>query len=350
VEHTKRWPKLIALLAMIGLAGAASQAAPRRVIIDTDPGVDDAMAILLALNSPELRVEALTVVAGNVETAQGLENALKIVSLANRCDVVVAGGAQHPLNQKLITAQFWHGKNGLAGVELPASKCKADSRFGPDLIIEMVHKYPHELTLIPVGPLTNIALAVSKDPSIAALVHDIVIMGGSVSGGNVNGAAEANIYNDPEAAQIVFNAGWMVTMIGSDVGERTLMTRKYLTELQASHAPQSDFVAKLADFYLTRSEKSGYSGAAMYDPLAVGAVIDPTLVTLKDMHVDVETKGEFTRGETVANRMGSNENNVLHGDHYEIEGVVELKANARVCLASDADRFLNLFFSRIRGK
>jgi len=345
-----RCPKLIVLLVLIGLASAASQAAPRRVIIDTDPGVDDAMAILLALNSPELRIEALTVVAGNVETAQGLENALKIVSLANRCDVAVAGGAQHPLNQKLITAQFWHGKNGLAGVELPASKCKADSRFGPDLIIEMVHKYPHELTLIPVGPLTNIALAVSKDPSIASLVRDIVIMGGSVSGGNVNGAAEANIYNDPEAAQIVFNAGWMVTMIGSDVGERTLMTRKYLTELQASHGPQSDFVARLADFYLTRSEKSGYSGAAMYDPLAVGAVIDPTLVTLRDMHVDVETKGEFTRGETVANRMGSNENNVLHGDHYEIEGVIELKPNARVCLASDAGRFLSLFFSRIRGK
>ncbi len=350
MEHTKRWPTLIVLLVLIGLAAATSEAAPRRVIIDTDPGVDDAMAILLALNSPELRVEALTVVAGNVETAQGLENALKILSLAGRCDIVVAGGARHPLNQKLITAQFWHGKNGLAGVELPASKCKADARFGPDLIIEMVHKYPHELTLIPVGPLTNIALAVSKDPSIASLVRDVVIMGGSITGGNVNGAAEANIYNDPEAAQIVFNAGWMVTMIGSDVGERTLMTRKYLTELQANPGPQSDFVAKLADFYLTRSEKSGYSGAAMYDPLAVGTVIDPTLVMLKDMHVDVETKGEFTRGETVANRMGSNENNVLHGDHYEIEGVIELKPNARVCLTSDADRFLDLFVSRIRGK
>jgi inosine-uridine nucleoside N-ribohydrolase len=320
------------------------------VIIDTDPGIDDAMAILLALSSPELKVEALTVVPGNVDAKQGLENALKIVSLAGRCDVAVAGGAQHPLSQKLITAQYWHGKNGLAGVELPPSKCERDARFGPDLIIEMVHKYPHELTLIPVGPLTNIALAVSKDPSIAYLVRDVVIMGGSISGGNVNGAAEANIYNDPEAAQIVFNAGWMVTMVGSDVGERTLMTRKHLAELQASHGAQSDFVGKLANFYLTRSENSGYSGAAMYDPLAVGTVIDPTLVTLKDMHVDVETKGEFTRGETVANRMGSNENNVLHGDHYEIEGVIQLKPNARVCVASDGERFLNLFFSRIRGK
>ena len=332
------------------LASAFTETTPRRVIIDTDPGTDDAMAIILALNSPELKVEALTVVPGNVDGRQGLENALKIVSLAGRCDVTVAGGAQHPLNQKLITAQFWHGKNGLADVELPPSKCKADPRFGPDLIIEMIHKFPHEITLIPVGPLTNIALAVSKDPSIAGLVKDIVIMGGSITGGNVNGAAEANIYNDPEAAQIVFNAGWMVTMVGSDVGERTLITRKYLALLQSSRGPQSDFIAKIADFYLTRSEKSGYSGAAMYDPLAVGIALDPTLGTLKEMYVDVETKGEFTRGETVANRMGSNENNVLHGDHYEIEGVIKLKLNARVCLASDADRFLQLFVSRVKGK
>lgn len=334
----------------ICMIASSVAAASQRVIIDTDPGVDDAMAILLALNSPELNVEALTVVPGNVDGKQGLENALKIVSLAGRCDVLVAGGAQHPLNQKLITAQYWHGPNGLAGVELPASKCKADTRFGPDLILELVHKYPHEITLIPVGPLTNIALAVSKDPSIASLVKDIVIMGGSITGGNVNGAAEANIYNDPEAAAIVFNAGWTVTMIGSDVGERTIMTRKHLTELQSMHGPQSDFIGKLADFYITRSEKSGYQGAAMYDPLAVATVIDPSLVTLKDMHVDVETRGEFTRGETVANRMGYNEKNVLHGDHYEIDGLEEIKPNARVCLASDADRFLRLFVNRIKGK
>jgi inosine-uridine nucleoside N-ribohydrolase len=342
---TKFFFALVAILAIFSAASAQT-----RVIIDTDPGVDDAFAILLALNSPELKVEALTVVPGNVDGKQGLENALKIVSLANRCDVAVAGGAQHPLNQKLITAQYWHGPNGLAGVQLPSSKCKADPRFGPDLIIELIHKYPHQLTLIPVGPLTNIALAVSKDPSIASLVKDIVIMGGSITGGNVNGAAEANIYNDPEAAAIVFNAGWMVTMVGSDVGERTLITRKYLADLQSLHGPESDFVAKLADFYLTRSEKSGYQGAAMYDPLAVGTVIDPTLVTIKDMHVDVETKGEFTRGETVANRMGSNENNVLHGDHYEIEGAIDLKPNAKVALTSDADKFLKLFITRIKGK
>lgn len=327
-----------------------AQTPPRRVIIDTDPGTDDALAILLALNSPELKVEALTVVPGNVVVEQGLENALKLMSLANRCDIPVAAGAKHPLNQKLITAEYWHGKNGLADIELPAPTCKADPRFGPDLIIELVHKYPHEITLIPVGPLTNIALAVSKDPTIVSLVKDIVIMGGSIAGGNTTGAAEANIYNDPEAAQIVFNAGWVVAMIGSDVGERTLMTRKHVSELQSTHGPENDLAAKIGDFYLGRAEKNGYPGAAMYDPLAVGTVIDPTLVKLQDMHIDVETRGQFTRGETVANRLSENEKYAPRGDHEEIVGYDILSKNARVAVGSDANRFLNLFISRVKGK
>ncbi len=337
-------------IVLLSALATQAQGEKRRVIIDTDPGTDDALAILLALNSPELTVEAITAVPGNVVAKQSLENALKLVSLTGRCDIPVATGAQHALMQKTYTALYWHGKNGLADIELPASNCKVDPRFAPDLIIELVHKYPHEITLIPIGPLTNIALAVSKDPSIVSLVKDIVIMGGSISGGNVNGAAEANIFGDPEAAQIVFTAGWIVTMVGSDVGERTLMTRKHLAELEGGHGPENDVATKIARFYIERSEKNGWPGAAMYDPLAVSVVIDPTLVTLKDMHVDVETKGEFTRGETVANRMGSNEKNVLHGDHYEIEGIEPLQNNARVVLSSDAERFLQMFVSRVKGK
>jgi inosine-uridine nucleoside N-ribohydrolase len=336
--------------AVVMLVGAEVARGQQRVIIDTDPGTDDALAIFLALNSPELKVEAFTVVPGNVVARQGLDNALKLVSVAGRCDVPVAAGAQHPLMQKVYTATYWHGGNGIAGVELPESKCEADGRFGPDLIIELIHKYPHEITLIPVGPLTNIALAVSKDPSIVKLTKNIVIMGGSISGGNVTGAAEANIFGDPEAAQVVFNAGWTVTMVGSDVGEQTLMRRKELTELQAGHGPVNDVVTKIARFYIERSEKNGWDGAAMYDPLAVAVVIDPTLVTMKDMHVDVETRGEFTRGETVPNRMLQNERNVLHGDHYEIEGYYQLPVNAKVCVASDAARFLRLFIGRMQGK
>src|SRR5579872_4738554 len=242
---------------------ASASATAKKVIIDTDPGTDDAIAIMLALNSPELDVRALTVVPGNVTAQQGLENALKMVSLANRCDIPVAGGAQHPLFQKLITAEFWHGKNGLANVELPASKCKADPRFGPDLIIEMVHKYPHEITLLPIGPETNIALAVLKDPSIVPLVKEVIVMGGSISGGNVNAAAEANIYNDPEAAQIVFQAGWPLTMVGLEIGDKALFTHKYLDELGQTHGPINDFIVSILKFLISLSATFGSSGSPM---------------------------------------------------------------------------------------
>ncbi len=339
---------------MMGLFGSLALAQPRKVIIDTDPGTDDAMAIMLALNSPEFDVRALTVVPGNVTAAQGLENALRMVSLANRCDIAVAAGAQHPLFQKLITAEFWHGKNGLANVELPPSKCKVDPRWGPDLIIQMVHANPHEITLVPIGPLTNIALALEKDPSIAPLVKEVVIMGGSISGGNVNAAAEANIYNDPEAAQIVFQAGWPLTMVGLDVGDKTMLTRKYIEAFKSHPGPESDFIYKVADYLIGLGEKYGDAGTPMYDPLAVGVAIDPTLVKAPAMLVNVETRGEFTRGETVANRRGAIERNVLHhfpdGDRYVIEGLDKVEPNAKVCTEVNAEKFLQMFVSRIQGK
>jgi inosine-uridine nucleoside N-ribohydrolase len=339
----------LALFFVIALAIPASSAS-KKVIIDTDPGTDDAMALMLALNSPELDVRAVTVVPGNVTAKQGLDNALRMISLANRCDIPVAAGAEHPIFQKLITAEFWHGKNGLANIELPPSKCKVDFRFGPDLIIEMVHAAPHEITLVPIGPLTNIALAVEKDPSIVPLVKEVVIMGGSITGGNVNASAEANIYNDPEAAEVVFAAGWPLTMVGLDVGDKTLFSNKYLEQLGQTHGPMNDFIYQVAHFLVDLSEQYGSDGAPMYDPLAVGVAIDATLVKAPAMHVDVETRGEFTRGETVANRHAAVERNVLHGDRYVIEGVDKVEPNAKVSVDVDADRFLQLFVSRIRGK
>jgi purine nucleosidase len=338
------------VLLLVLIAAMPASAAPKKIIFDTDPGTDDAMALMLALNSPELDVRAVTVVPGNVVAAQGLDNALRMMSLANRCDIPVAVGAQHPLFQKLTTAEFWHGKNGLANIELPPSKCKVDARWGPDLIIQMVHAAPHEITLVPVGPLTNIALAVEKDPSIVPLVKEVVLMGGSISGGNVNAAAEANIANDPEAAEIVFQAGWPLTMVGLDAANKTLLTPKYLDQLAGTHGPVNDFIYQVAKYLIDLSAKFGWSGTAMYDPLAVGVAIDASLVTAPEMHVDVETRGEFTRGETVANRQGFIERNVLNGDHYEIEGLDKAKPNAKVCVEVDADRFLRLFVSRIQGK
>jgi purine nucleosidase len=340
------WPLLLLATAL----ALPAFAAPKKIIFDTDPGTDDAMALMLALHSPELDVRAITVVPGNVIASQGLENALRMVSLANRCDIPVAAGAQHPLFQKLITAEFWHGRNGLANIELPPSKCKVDARFGPDLIVEMVHAAPHQITLVPVGPLTNIALAVLKDPSIVPLVKEVVLMGGSISGGNVNAAAEANINNDPEAAQVVFQAGWPLTMVGLDVGDKTLLSQKYLDQLASTHGPVNDFIYRVAKFLVDLSAKYGFSGTPMYDPLAVGVAIDSTLVEAPEMHVDVETRGEFTRGETVANRRGVIERNVLHGDRYVIEGLDQVSPNAKVCVEVDAGRFLRLFVSRIQRK
>jgi purine nucleosidase len=352
------FPALVAKFAgviLLCLAVAmATPAGPLKVIIDTDPGTDDAMAIMLALNSPELDVRAFTVVPGNVTAAQGLENALRMVSLANRCDIPVAAGAQHPLFQKLVTAEFWHGKNGLANIELPSTKCKVDTRWGPELIIEMVHAAPHEITLVPIGPLTNIALALQRDPSIVPLVKEVIIMGGSISGGNVNASAEANIFNDPEAAQLVFQAGWPLTMVGLDVGDKTLLTRKRLEQLGKTHGPVNDFIYGVAKYLIELSEKFGDTGTPMYDPLAVGVAIDASLVKAPPMHVDVETVGVYTRGETVANRRGAIERNVLHkfpdGERYVIEGLDKVEPNAKVCTEVNAEQFLNLFVTRIQGK
>src|SRR5882762_4816462 len=347
-----RWFRAFPLIAHLLLIAvlAAPAAASKKVILDTDPGTDDALALMLALNSPELDVRAITVVPGNVTAEMGLENALRMVSLANRCDIPVAAGARHPLFQKLITAEFWHGKNGLANIDLPPSKCKLDARYGPDLIIQLIHASPHEITLVPVGPLTNIALAVEKDPSIVPLVKEVILMGGSITGGNVNAAAEANIFNDPEAAQIVFQAGWPLTMVGLEVGDKALFTRKYLDELGKTHGPVNDFIYGVNKFLIALAEQFGAAGSPMYDPSAVAVAVDSTLVKVQEMHVDVETKGEFTRGETVGNRHGNIERNVLHGDRYMIEGVDRVVPNAKVCVDVDADRMLRLFVSRIRGK
>jgi purine nucleosidase len=349
ISHIQCRKNFFAVLLVIFVALPAFSAG-KKVIFDTDPGTDDAIALMLALNSPELDIRAVTVVPGNVTAKQGLESALRMVSLANRCDIPVAAGAEHPLFQKLITAEFWHGKNGLANIELPPSKCKVDPRFGPDLIIEMVHAAPLQITLVPVGPLTNIALAVEKDPSIVPLVKEVILMGGSITGGNVNASAEANIYNDPEAAQIVFQAGWPLTMVGLDVGDKTLFSQKYLAQLGQTHGPVNDFIYHIAHFLVDLSAKFGFDGAPMYDPLAVGVAVDSSLVKAPPMHVDVETRGEFTRGETVANRHGSVEHNVLHGDRYVIEGVDQVEPNAKVCVEVEADRFLQLLVSRLRGK
>ena len=345
---------LVALLIGLVLAAgftfiAEAQESARPVLIDTDPGTDDAMAILLALNSPELDVKAFTVVPGNVTAEQALDNTLRLVSLAGRCDIPVAGGASRPLAQRLITAEFVHGKNGLGDIELPESDCEADARFGPDLIIEMVHEMPGELTLVPIGPLTNIALALHKDPSIVDLVKEVVVMGGSITEGNVTAVAEANIYNDPEAAHAVFHAGWKVTMVGLDVTHRTNFGPSHLEDLASTRGPINDYATETMRFLVDLSAQFGGDGTPMHDPLAIGVLIDPSFVETKHMRVDVETKGEFTRGQTVGNRYNMVERNEVVGDRLMMTGIDRVEPNVWVAVEVEAERFLSLFNSRISG-
>jgi len=330
---------------------SAAEASPVPIILDTDPGVDDAMAILLALNSPAIDLKAITVVPGNVTAKQGLANALQIVSLADKCEIPVAGGAQRYLSPKFITGEFFHGqKNGIANIDLPPAKCKADPRFAADLIVEMIHKYPHQITLVPVGPETNIALAVMRDPSIVPLVKRVVAMAGSLTGGNTNAVAEMNVFYDPEAAQIVFNAGWPITMVDVLVGEESALTKEDIDELATTHGPQNDFAVQLLRFRYHGSDKSPHPGAVLFDPLAVAVAIDPNIIQTQDMHVDIETKGEFTRGETVANRTGTLENDVWNGDRYAAVGLEHVQPNVSVSMGVNAERFRHLMVSTLAGK
>ncbi|MGB9242971.1 MAG: nucleoside hydrolase [Candidatus Acidiferrales bacterium] len=331
-------------------ANGQSLTAVKRILIDTDPGTDDALAILLALNSPEIDVRAITIVAGNVTSELGLENALKVISLTGRCDIPVAKGAAHPLFQKLNTEEFWNGKNGLGGAELPPAHCDASSQFGPDLIIETVHRYPHEITLVPIGPLTNIALAIAKDPSIIPLVKEVVLMGGSITGGNVNAASEFNIHSDPEAAALVFNAGWPITMVGLDVTEHTLITDADVARLEMAAGPEASFAAAVARFQIGTYQGTGFGGGAVHDALAVAAVIDRSFLKTQGMRVDIETDGRFTRGETVSNRGNAVDRIVPRGDRLETVGVDAVQPNVQVAVGVDSSRFIELLVSRLSGK
>jgi purine nucleosidase len=285
-------------------SGAASHSRsgspPSRVIIDTDPGVDDAFALLLALRSPELTIEAITAVAGNVPLALTLPNALRMVEIAGRTDLPVAAGAATPLVRRLITATYVHGENGLGGAVFPEPTTKPVLNSAAEMIREVVRKYPGEVTLITIGPLTNIAGALNADPELAHMVKGLVMMGGSLSGGNITPAAEFNIYVDPEAARIVFQSGIPITMVGLDVTRKTSLTDEHVRTLEAAKNPVSRAAATIGRDAVNRNRDRGYVvGPNMHDSLAMAAFLEPSILQYQDYYVDVETTGELTAGETL---------------------------------------------------
>jgi len=280
---------------------------PIPILFDTDPGVDDAMALLLALASPELAVLGVTTVFGNSDDMGLLaRNALDVLALAERSDVLVAAGSADPLTQRYTgRAHHVHGENALGDVVLPRSPRRVEPIFAPQFIVDTCSDQHKQVTLVAVGPLTNLALALRICPDLPSYVSRVAIMGGSLrAGGNVTPAAEFNIHADPEAARLVFDAGWEIVMAGLDVTCSPRIAEPYLDSLAEIGNRCGRFLAAAFRHYLAYYRSRGHSGACMHDVHAVMALIRPDLYKQQRVYVDVETQGAITRGMTVADWRG----------------------------------------------
>lgn len=275
----------------------------RSIIIDTDPGQDDAVALLLAMASPELDILGITAVAGNVPLALTAANACKICELAGRPDMPVYAGADTPLVRPLVTAEYVHGRSGLDGPDLPQPRMALQQQHAVDFMVETIMaREPGDVTLCALGPLTNLALALQQQPAIAPRIAEIVLMGGGLfEGGNVTPAAEFNIYVDPEAADIVFNCGAPITVMPLDVTHKALTSRDRVEAFRALATPVGKATAELLDFFERYDEsKYGTEGAPLHDPNVIVWLLEPGIYEGRSINVAVETASELTRGMTVA--------------------------------------------------
>jgi pyrimidine-specific ribonucleoside hydrolase len=277
---------------------------PTPVILDVDPGHDDAVAIMLACAAPDLDLLAVTTVAGNVPLDKTTRNALRVLSLIGHTDVPVAAGASSPLHRPLHTAENIHGESGLEGPEIPGPSFEPDVRGATALIADTLREAPEPVTLIPTGPLTNIAAFLREHPELKERVARISLMGGSIGLGNTTPAAEFNVYVDPEAAREVFGSGLPITMSGLDVTHQARTgpaERKRLRSLGRT----GGVVAGLLEFFAGTYERIyGFDAPPLHDPVAVAAVLEPGLLKTLPMRVDVECDSELTRGETVCDFYG----------------------------------------------
>lgn len=307
----------------------------QKIIIDTDPGQDDAVAILLALASPdEIEVLGITAVAGNVPLSLTEKNARIVCELAGRPDIPVYAGCDRPLKRKLVTAEHVHGKTGLDGPELPEPKIKLQEKHGVDFIIDTILQEPeNSISLCPLGPLTNIASAILKQPKIVSRIKKIVLMGGAYfEVGNITPAAEFNIFVDPDAAKIVFEAGIDMVVMPLDVTHKALVTEKRNEAFRQLKSPVGVAVAEMTDFFERfDKEKYGSSGAPLHDPCVTAYLIDPKIFSGKNINVEIETKSELTLGMTVADWWG----------------VTDRKANTFFVGDLDSDKFFSLLTERL---
>ncbi|MBU2935606.1 MULTISPECIES: nucleoside hydrolase [Pacificibacter] len=306
---------------------------PRKIIIDTDPGQDDAVGILLALASSEIEVLGITAVAGNVPLTLTMKNARKICEVASRRDILVFAGCDKPMVQPLITAEHVHGKSGLDGIELPEPTMPVQDKHGVDFIIETLRSEPSgTVTLCPMGPLTNIATAFDRAPDIIERVQEIVLMGGAYfEVGNITPAAEFNIYVDPEAADIVFKSGVKLTVMPLDVTHKALVTQERLIPFK-DMGRVGEVVLGWMDFFERFDiEKYGSAGGPLHDPTVIAYLITPDMFKGRFINVEIETTSELTRGMTVADWWG----------------VTDRAPNATFMGDLDADAFFDLLTDRI---
>jgi inosine-uridine nucleoside N-ribohydrolase len=296
------------------------------ILLDCDPGHDDAIAILLALASPEVELLGITTVAGNTTLPNATANALRVLELAGREEISVAAGADRPLVRELEVAAYVHGESGLDGPVLPPPRSRPVDVDAVDFLAERILGSPRPVTLVPTGPLTNVALLLARRREAAALLDRIVLMGGAIAEGNTTPAAEFNVWADPEAAYRVFTSGLPVTMVGLDVTHRALMLPEHAERLRRSGRAGA-VVAELFDFFHRFHAKTyGFPGSPIHDAVAVAEVIRPGLVETKRRHVAIELGSELCRGRTVVDlwRRTGQEPNVDVGVGVDASSFLEL--------------------------
>jgi purine nucleosidase len=309
---------------------------PTRIIIDTDPGVDDALTILLALASPEIQLEALTTVHGNIGIEKTTRNALAVLEFVNADCIPVARGCSLPLvGTPPRSAEAVHGSSGIGKAVLPEPKSQPMDQHAIDYLIERILAEPQEITLFSIGPMTNLALAIRKEPRIVQALKGLVIMGGAIrQGGNVTPLAEFNIHADPHAAYIVFHSGIPITLIPLDATYKCLLTTSDVERLNRIDSPIARFVRDSTAVYMDFYKKyEGFDGCALHDPLTLAAIIAPELLVFEELHVDVDISGGVSLGNTFADFMN----------------VLKKPANMKVALDVNGRGFIELFLERMES-
>jgi inosine-uridine nucleoside N-ribohydrolase len=300
---------------------------PHKIIIDCDPGHDDAIAILLAAHHPDISLQAITTVAGNQSVDKTTRNALKVCSLANICDVPIAMGMDRPLVRPPRFSPEIHGESGLDGPNIPEPDIEPVPQHAVNLLIDLLLNSEGDITFVPTGPLTNIAMAMSREPAIIPRIKAISLMGGAIGLGNKTPSAEFNIWADPESAAIVFASGCPITVSTLEVTHQALATPEVLNRLRSAQRPVATFAAELLSFFGdTYRREFGFPVPPVHDPCAVAAVIAPDILRAHNMHVEVETQSELTAGRTVC----------------DVYGITGKPPNACVGYGLDVSRFWNM--------